>query len=229
MQSTQTKRYLYSAYAGSLGAIVDHPVKAFLSDVPSAALPVIGGLFSQRREDLHFKVESREILRVGLASATVQGDYCDGSFVTVATSTVEKLNILDVITADAVVARSTSVYPGNHAQGDADSEYHKASFYFSGSHFENLRIDGKLYDCRIHPDLQPEEGCRLKIAEARHCSLFADTCREICIPRFGKIYLGELDMYSSQSILTMVRVETDCPTKVRAIICHAKTNGKPVP
>ena len=78
-----------------------------MSDGPSASLPVTGGYNLQTKENINF----REIIRVGRASATVLGEDRGDHYITLATSTVEELNILDVITANAIVCRVTSVYP----------------------------------------------------------------------------------------------------------------------
>jgi hypothetical protein len=63
------------------------------------------------------------------------------------TSTVEGLNILDVITADRVVARLTSVYDAEDKEADGE-----ARIILIGSRFENLRIAG----CDVHVSLHHE-------------------------------------------------------------------------
>lgn len=60
-----------------------------------------------------------------------QSDKHDGASVTLATSVVEDLNILNVVTADRVVAQiSTTHFPGEYCP----------HVTFLGTHFENLRI-----------------------------------------------------------------------------------------
>src|SRR5260370_31946952 len=65
-------------------------------------------------------------------------------------STVEGLNILDVVTADRVVARLTS----SHDLTDGEAHIHLV-----GSKFENLRIAGCEVDVKLRHDLlQPLDG-----------------------------------------------------------------------
>jgi hypothetical protein len=86
--------------------------------------------FSQHAKD--FRLEG--IISYASAHTQVSGhrsDKHDGASVTLATSVVENLNILNVVTADRVVAQiSTTHLPGQYSP----------HVTFLGTHFENLRI-----------------------------------------------------------------------------------------
>ena len=76
-------------FESSASQTLIEPAKTFLSDVPCAAIPVTGGLISQSRDNISFKVGAQEILKTGRASATVLGEKRGDRYVTLATSTVE--------------------------------------------------------------------------------------------------------------------------------------------
>jgi len=226
LQNKQSERFIFSAYASSVGAVLHRPLKAFLSDTPCAAIPVTGGLISQSRENIIFKIESQELLSVGRASATVLAERRDDQYVTLATTTVENLNILDVFTADAVVSRVTSVFPaGDNRLGRLGPDDHKARFFLARSRFDNLKIDRKLIECKLNPTLGSEEGFLINKFDTRHDSLFADGCQEFKIPQFGTIHLGQVDIYSAKIILTMLRVELGCPIVATTTAGTTSTNG----
>lgn len=86
--------------------------------------------FSQHAKN--FRLEG--IVSYAAAHTQVSGhesDKRDGASVTLATSVVEDLNILNVVTADRVVAQiSTTHFPGEYCP----------HVTFLGTHFENLRI-----------------------------------------------------------------------------------------
>jgi hypothetical protein len=215
--------YVFSAYALSLGAVLHEPSKAFLSDAPSAATPPTGGLISQSKESLSLKIESHEIIRCGRAHATVLGEDRGDHYLTMATCAVEKLNILDIITADAVVSRVTSVYP-SPKKGGQDPARRQTTFYLAGSHFENLKINGTPIPCDIPKGSPHEIGFQIQTGTRERRSPFSGTCLHQ-IPQFGNIYLGEVYVYSSKVILTMIRVEFGCPNSGTTSVATASSNG----
>jgi hypothetical protein len=224
MRKTNGSRFIFSAYANSAGAAATEPLKAFFSDAPCAALPVTGGLISQVKENMEFRIGAARILSIGRATSTVLGESRGGEHVSLATSTVEKLNILDVVTADAVVSRVTSVYPATWQNDDRD--VHPARFYVAGSHFDNLKVDGRLIQGDAESRFKPDDGFAVNRNEAGREFLFSHPCREIFIPEFGTIHLGEVDIYSAKIILTMLRVELGCPVVATVTAGNTSTNGR---
>ena len=96
----------------------------------------------------------------------------------------------------------------------------------AGSHFDNLRIDGKRIQCDGEPSFQSSDGFSIQTADAQRPSLFTDACHEIFIPQLGTIYLGEVDIFSSKVILTMLRVELGCPIVASVAAGNSSTNGR---
>lgn len=228
MQNTNAKRFIFSAYANTVSAVLQEPAKAFLSDAPSAAIPTTGGLSSHSKETISLMIESHEVLRAGRVSATVLAEKRGNNYVTLATSTVENLNILDVITADAIVSRIISVFPADGSRLErCSADDHKALFHLARSRFENLKIDGKLRECELGSKFGKEAGFFVKQCEEQpvHGSLFAEGCTEFQIPHFGAIRVGQVDAYSGKVVLTMLRVELGCPIVGTVSVCDASTNG----
>jgi len=69
----------------------------------------------------------------------------DHGWVTLATAVVQGLNVLDVITADRIVAQVSTIHP--------PSEGHVPSVTFVGTRFENLRIGGHHVDPKMVLDM----------------------------------------------------------------------------
>ena len=227
MPKNQTNPYTYSTYAHSVGALLREPSKAFLSDAPSAALPPTGGMISQTKGNVLFSVASTEILRAGQATSTVSGELDNGYFTSVATCTVEKLNIRDVITADVIVGKVTSLFPSTPAQkAGLDPKLHPAKFSTEGSHLENLKINGKPYTFTPNSKYSDVNGFLIPKADRipTEC-LFGEPAQEIHIPQFGTVYLGEVVIYGSKIILTMLRVELESPASGSTTVATASTNG----
>ena len=99
--------------------------------------------FSQYAKN--FRLEG--IISYAAAHTQVSGhksDKHDGASVTLATSVVEDLNILNVVTADRVVAQiSTTHFPGEYTP----------QVTFLGTHFENLRIARHRAEPYVNLDL----------------------------------------------------------------------------
>lgn len=225
MQNANNKRFIFSAYANSVGVVVQQPFKAFLSDVPCAAIPVTGGLISQSRESIDFTIGSQPILRTGRVSTTVLAEQRGDHYVTLATTTVERLNIFDVITADAVVSRVTSIYPGGD-NPQPDPKLHKARFYLTGSHIDNLKIAGDPEELRLNPTYASNEGFLIgNSPELKSGSLFGQDPKGKLVSQFGTIHFGDVDIYSAKVVLTMLRVELGCPFVGTVSVADSSTNG----
>jgi len=69
----------------------------------------------------------------------------DHGWVTLATAVVEGLNILDVVTADRIVAQVSTTHPPTNG--------HVPSVTFLGTRFENLRISGHQVDPKMVLDI----------------------------------------------------------------------------
>jgi hypothetical protein len=111
-------------------------------------------------EDGHYEFRQAEPFRLdGLISYRAGYTQVAGhrstkpghGFATLATSVVEKFNVLDVLTADRVVAQISTehpVYDPDNGQTDA-----VPSVSFLGTRFDNLRIDGHKIELERHVDI----------------------------------------------------------------------------
>jgi hypothetical protein len=241
------------AFSGRFTRPFDH-----LIDVQAAAsLPVIGGHGNSRVENFQF----REFVSFKKGYTHVSGAHQveDKSNNTLVTATLEGLNILDVLTADRVVARLYSKHPHDEPEGFVT---------MVGSKFENLKIAG----CPVHVDLDFElfEGIRnfkegqkafentsgfRKIAvDPLHtgqklksqgpngaflCSLVKEMdtkCPGVTrtghcfhVPGFGKIFLGEVLIVHGQRTLTMIRLELGSAVSGSGSGSAATANGRTIP
>jgi hypothetical protein len=129
--------FLY--HGGAVGAtgFLTLPVQETMDIQASVALPITGGQGSSRVEGCrhrnYFSFCTAESHVVGSHSKT------DHGYGTLATTTIEGLNIMDVVTCDRIVARLTAKYPDDKSE---------PSFIPLGSRFENLRIAGHPIDVK---------------------------------------------------------------------------------
>jgi hypothetical protein len=148
MQSNKQKRfYSFRADANALGGFLDEPFEKIIPVLAPVSLPAVGGFATARSEAFNLE----EIVSCSSAFTRVSGrEHADGSISILVTATVERLNILEVLTAERIVAQlSISISNGKEP----------LKFTLAGSCFEGLRIAGR--DCcpklnsRLH---QPGSG-----------------------------------------------------------------------
>ncbi len=120
------------AYAAS--GVISSPTPHTIEVQAAATLPVTGGTSTARVENFAYEGQNGKVLTFSSGYTQVLGYYndADKSWLTSVTSTVENLNILDVVTASKIVARISSKHTG---EGEP-------SILLVGSHFENLMIAG---------------------------------------------------------------------------------------
>ena len=129
------KTFLYHALASGVSGNITLPFHELIEVHAASALPFTGGHSASRAESFRFK----DIISFSSASTITTGSETSDAYNTLATATVEGLNILNLVKADRVVARLASKY-------SKDSRQHSATI--AGSYFENLRIAGNLVaDC----------------------------------------------------------------------------------
>src|SRR6202041_2941261 len=143
MPTDPTKKiYLYNAHGYGFGGRIDRPFQHVLDVHAGAWRPTTGGDETTRRENFRLN----ETISYTAAHTVVSGsrNEKDGSYTTLASSTIEGLNILDMVTADRIVARVAS------KQFIDDPE---PTITPVGSHFENLRIAGCPLEVELDTDL----------------------------------------------------------------------------
>ena len=126
------KVHYFHAEANSLGGFIDKPTQKVVPSQASASLPSVGGHAANRTEAFNFE----GVVSCTSAYSRVSGRHLenDGSSCTSVTSVVEGLNLLEVVTADKVVAQISMEHP-------ADGGPPVVSF--TGSRFEGLKIGGR--------------------------------------------------------------------------------------
>jgi len=135
--------HTYHAEASVLTAKLDRPLQAEVRPQAYVHLPREGGYFSQRAHD--FRLEGVISFRSGYTQVAGNLSEKPGhGWVTLATAVVEELNVLDVVTADRVVAQISTEHP---------LEGYVPSVTFLGTRFENLRIAGVKVERILNLDL----------------------------------------------------------------------------
>jgi len=132
MASTVNKVHYFHAEANSLGGFIEQPIKKVIPAQASASLPSVGGHVTNSTEALNFE----GIVSCSAAYTRVSGRLLetDGTPSTLVTSVVEGFNLLEIVTADRIVAQISIEHPVDG--GDP-------VFTFTGSRFEGLKIGGQ--------------------------------------------------------------------------------------
>jgi hypothetical protein len=235
MKANVQRTFLYHAHGSALGGFITRPFCEAIEPVASLSLPVSGGYGSVQVSDYHY----RKLITVKHAQTQVSGSQAkDGSYNTLITTTIEGLNVADMIHADRIVARITT----HHDGGDGET-----SVVTAGSEFFKLRIAGE--DVKF--DLDHSLTQHATFAEYKknvkgfqeskgmiRCSLiknlghsFADKEGRavIQIPHFGTIYLGEVYMREGRRQLTMLRLELGSPVGGSVALGGGDGNGNTYP
>ena len=131
MNSSQKKAFYYHADANALGGVVNHPIARTISTPGAISLAPAGGFSSTRVErfdaDGMVSFESAQVSVSGIEHAE------GGGWRSLATATIEGLNLFEVVTADRIVAQVSVLHPPDDAPSETS---------FNGSQFVNLRING---------------------------------------------------------------------------------------
>lgn len=251
------RTFLYNAHGHALSGHIHRPFDQLIEVQAGASLPTIGG-HGRARVD-NFQLQQFVSFKSGYSHVSGSQNKNDGSYTTLVTSTIEGLNILDVVTADRVVARLSS----HHTLQDDEP-----SIITLGSKFENLRIAG----CPAEVELDHEFFLRVdtfeavtkelasnsifrKIAEdpfqtgqplklpnqpgAVLCTLVKNmttSCPGVKrrghtfeVPQFGKIFVGEVVAQPSRRTLTMLRLELGSPVCGTIMASQVQGNGTTYP
>ena len=164
MNAHSNKAFYYHAHATSLGGTLRQPVQKVVSTDASVSLASAGGFSSQRIGPFHVdglvSVKAAHVRvsgsehgteyrpeehgdRSGATPAAAGQDRRETrSWRTTTTAIVEGLNILEVVTADRIVAQVSVDHPRHGRTTDA-------KVTLLGSRFDNLRVHGSL----VEPEL----------------------------------------------------------------------------
>ena len=147
---TAHRHFHYHASAHALSGQLTRPVQRVIEVQAGIALPSTGGVGSSHVEN--FRVDEVVSFRRGYShvAGSVKEENAKKIHTTHATATVEGLNILDVVTADRVVARLSSSFEEPPPEKPGPYE---GKVLLVGSKFENLSIAGYQVDVELDHEL----------------------------------------------------------------------------
>ncbi len=161
MRSNARKTFYYHADANALGGFIEKPFQKIVPSQASVSLPSVGGQAATRTGEFNFE----EVVSCRAAYTRVTGSQLaeDGPWSTTVTSVVEGLNILEVITAERLVAQVSIEYPRGGGY---------LGISLAGSRFDQLRLGG----CDASPRLNSALLCAARTVIAY--PVFRQTGRE---------------------------------------------------
>jgi len=205
------RTFLYHALAAGVSGKITSPFQDLIEVQGASALPITGGYSASRVENFRYK----EILSFRSATTLTIGSFSESKrkYNTLATVTIEGLNVLGAVTADRVVARLASSQPEEGGRPDVT---------IVGSHFENLQVAG--YPLDVRPDLKRLENYRRpERAELRtlmnpplldeDCGISPHGDGAFEIPQVGKLYLIQFLSTPCYQSLTMLHLDLGCPVE----------------
>lgn len=235
----------YNAAGHALSGEFVRPIPCQIEAQASASLPLSGGHGSGQVEN--FGVA--KLISMGKGYSHVSGSKeSSGKYTSQCTVVIEKLNILDVLTADRLVARVTS----EHSGIKNDEGYVLAL----GTRFENLRLSGYPVEVELDhsffvnhktykdvSDNLAELKKSGRMAEESNgvilCSLVKTLtvgspdvrvdAHVITVPHFGKIYVGELLVERGSKKLTLLRLALGSPDEGSVTVGQSGSNGRTWP
>jgi hypothetical protein len=256
MNSVPLRRFHYHGTAHAMSLQFHRPVDHLIEVQAATSLPTTGGHGNARVDNFRFK----DLVSFKAGYSHVSGsEQKDGDKVfhtTLVTSVVEGLNLLDVVTADRIVARLSASYEFGEEE---------ARILLLGTRFENLRILGCPVNVEFHHELflkldtfatirkefatnadlkkiaqDPFQSGHKQEAPEAHGVLLCSLVKEIqtnCpgvtrkghhgleIPKFGRIYLGEVLAEHSKRTVTMLRLELGSPVSAQGTVVQLSGNG----
>ncbi len=164
--SRHHSQYLYQASAYGFAGQIERPFHHIIPTQASTVLGTNGGR-GQNRID---KFQLEGIISFESAFVEVGGsfDECHNRHTSFASATIEKLNILDMVTADRIVSRMAVYSP---EEGDDKGEI---SFDITGSHFENLKIAGHKIEVKLATHVFHDHDTHSKAAQAHRAGKLDD-------------------------------------------------------
>ncbi len=132
--------HYFHADASAFGGYFERPIEHTIAPQAPMSLSPSGGYGSARSEN--FRLEG--VVSYKSASTQVSGRLSKKEghgWVTLATATVEGLNVLDVVTADRLTAQVSTEHP---LEGD------NPRVTFLGTSFDNLKIAGCAIDIKLN-------------------------------------------------------------------------------
>lgn len=139
MASEIKRVHLYHADATAFGGHIKTPFEQLVPTIAPVALSPVGGYVLARSE--RFRVEGIASFESAHSQVAGSTSHKTGGWTTLATSVVERLNILNVITADRLVAQIATEHP---------PAGYNPKITLIGTQFENLRIAGRPVELELN-------------------------------------------------------------------------------
>ena len=138
MNASTERQFHFHADASPVGGHITHPFEQIITTEASSSLAQAGGLVT----GVHESYRLDPIVSAQKAYSHISGakNQNTGNWTTLTTSVVEFLNVLEVVTADRIVARIAVEHP---------KVGYTPRVSFVGSQFINLRVNGHA----VHPKL----------------------------------------------------------------------------
>jgi hypothetical protein len=159
-QNAVKKTFFYHADANAVGGTIERPFNAIFPSRSSVSLPLAGGFIHRKGRAQDWK----EVLSYSSVTTHVSGSKKDeannGPWTSQVNTTIEGLNILDILTADKIVAQLSVEHPHDGTTPTVS---------YVGSQFINLRISGVKIEPVIKYDLfSDHDGSNEKDPAARY-------------------------------------------------------------
>jgi len=230
--------FAYHAQAIGLSAALTRPCCENIPGLASTSLSQTGGESYSVVRDYNYK----GLITFDEASSYVTGNRLGREYNTLATVTIRNLNVLNMVQAETVVARVTSL----HKRGDDEGE-----ITFAGSMIRNLTIAGHTMDVALdhrtfseYPtyDSFHERLDKLRSVNARAAvrgnvvtaSLVSGDLKSpvgtsegytIHLPEFGTIFVAQVLMKPGARRVSMLRFELGSPIAGSLEVCGGESNG----
>lgn len=147
MDASQERVFHYHADANALGGVLTHPYNTVISTAANSSLSNAGGYNSSPSVPFHLD----HVLSCKAAYTHTTGGEENGHWATLTTAVVEGVNLLEVVTADKIVAQISTT----HSKIGSDR-----TVSFVGSQFVGLRVNGHNVDPILDRDPFPPKPVR---------------------------------------------------------------------
>lgn len=157
MYESKDQILLYHGYALGCGGFMErNGTKVPIDAIAPGVISIVGGKCRTEQLEWQFDLPAegkypRFFIRVSKAVTEVFSTEDDKQWTTTAQSTVHGLNLCDVIRADRVVSKLTSV----HLKGKKGQKKEEACISFAGSEIAGLSVNG--IPCRVSIDRELDQ------------------------------------------------------------------------
>lgn len=230
--------FAYHAQAIGLSAAFTRPAPENIPGLATVSLSQTGGESYSVIRDYNYK----GLITFDEASSYVTGNRHDGHYNTLSTVTIRNLNVLNMVQAETIVARVTSL----HAHGADEGE-----ITFAGSMIRKLTVGGHTVDvaldhrpfsanptyasfvdnCRKSPlqnMKQAKNGNLLTtslVAGDVQCAIGENHGYTMHLPEFGTIFIAQVLMKRGARRVSMLRFELGSPIAGSVEVCGGESNG----